>query len=66
MRRLTRDRTSLHRETFSRKSSSLKWLSLHALLVHVGNLTNADSFACHLREHTVPTRVVAEHEDPYA
>lgn len=64
--KLTGGRVLLHHETFSRKSSSLKWLSLHILLVHVGNLTNADSFACHLREHTFPTRAVPEDKDPSA
>lgn len=66
MRRSTGDRAPLHRGTFSRKSSSLKWLFLHVLLVHVGNLTNADFFACHLCEHRVPARVVTENKDPYA
>ena len=65
MRRLTGDRTSLYRETFSRKSSSLKTLSLHVPLIHVGNLTNADSFACLLREHTVPMRAVVENKNTY-
>lgn len=66
VRRLNRGRFLLYREISSLGSSSLQWLSLRVLHVHVGDLANAAFFASHLRKHTVPTNVVAEDRYQYA
>ena len=36
------------------------------LHVHVGDLANADSFVCQLREHAVRTDVMAEDSHQYS